>query len=197
MLKHVASAVLLAVIISGVASQTPIPLSAADQNEIAQAHNYVRRRVVPTAANMEEMVGCQFHACSSLSTINAAILKLLFHAIGFACSILFVFIFLLSTISCHHLQTYNAELSGIAQEYSLRCQFEHSNNDRSPSFSTIGENIFLGQGVAVNYTNFIVDSWSNSESINYDFESNTCRRPPCGHYTQVSAKSTLYSTSND
>ena len=60
MLKHVASAVLLAVIISGVASQTPIPLSAADQNEIAQAHNYVRRRVVPTAANMEEMVGCPF-----------------------------------------------------------------------------------------------------------------------------------------
>lgn len=86
MLKHFASAVLLSVIISGVASQTPIPLSAADQNEIAQAHNYVRRRVVPTAANMEEMVGCQFHACSSYSTINAAILKLLFHAIGFACS---------------------------------------------------------------------------------------------------------------
>ena len=107
--------------------------------------------------------------------------KLLFHAVFFVC--LFVMINLFSP----HLQTYNAELAGVAQAYSLMCQFEHSNNDRSPSFSTIGENIYLGQGVAVNYTNFIVDSWSNSESVNYDFDSNTCRVPPCGHYTQVSS----------
>ena len=90
-----------------------------------------------------------------------------------------------------HLQMYNEELAGIAQAYSLNCQFGHSSTVSSPSFSFIGENIFLGERVPVNYTSFIVDSWANAESPYYDFATNTCNPPPtggaCGHYTQVSA----------
>ena len=86
---------------------------------------------------------------------------------------------------------YNEELAGIAQAYSQTCQFQHSTTTSSPSFSSIGENIFAGQGVAVNYTSFIVDSWSNAESRYYDFDSNMCNPPStggaCGHYTQASA----------
>ena len=87
----------------------------------------------------------------------------------------------------YHLQMYNEELAGIAQAYSQTCQFQHSTTTSSPSFSFIGENIYLGERVAVNYTSFIVDSWANAESPNYDFDSNTCNRGSCGHYTQASA----------
>ena len=83
---------------------------------------------------------------------------------------------------------YNEELAGIAQAYSQTCQFQHSANTSSPSFSWVGENIFLGQGIAVNYTSFIVDSWSNGESPDYNFDTNMCNAGGvCGHYTQVSA----------
>ena len=88
---------------------------------------------------------------------------------------------------------YNEELAGIAQAYSLNCQFGQSGTFSSPSFSFIGENpgILLAENVAVNYTYFIVDSWANAESPYYDYATNTCNPPPtvgtCSHYTQVSA----------
>ena len=50
MLKESVVAVLF---IFGVAAQTPISI---DEDEIAQAHNFVRRGVMPPAANMEVMV---------------------------------------------------------------------------------------------------------------------------------------------
>ena len=88
------------------------------------------------------------------------------------------------------MQMYNEELAGIAQAYSLNCQFGHSSTVSSPSFSFIGENIFLAENVVVNYTSFIVDSWADAESRYYDYATNTCNPPPtggaCGHYTQVS-----------
>ena len=88
----------------------------------------------------------------------------------------------------YQLQMYNEELAGIAQTYSQTCRFQHSATTSSPSFSYIGENIFAGQGIAVNYTSFIVDSWSNSESPDYNFDTNMCNAGGvCGHYTQVSA----------
>ena len=51
MLKESVVAVLF---IFGVAAQTPISI---DRDEIAQAHNFVRRGVSPSGANMEVMVG--------------------------------------------------------------------------------------------------------------------------------------------
>ena len=56
MLKESVAAVLFIALISGVAGQTPITISAADKDEIVQAHNFVRRGVMPPAANMEVMV---------------------------------------------------------------------------------------------------------------------------------------------
>jgi len=50
MLKESVAAVLF---IFGVAAPTPIHI---DKDEIVQAHNFVRRRVSPSAANMQVMV---------------------------------------------------------------------------------------------------------------------------------------------
>ena len=55
MLKQPLVAILFAALTAGVKAQTTIPISAADKDEIVQAHNYVCRRVVPTAANMEDI----------------------------------------------------------------------------------------------------------------------------------------------
>ena len=56
MLKELVAAVLFTAVISGVAAQTQITISAADKDEIVRAHNFVRRGVTPTATNMEVMV---------------------------------------------------------------------------------------------------------------------------------------------
>ena len=56
MLKEYVAAVLFIALISGVTGQTPITISAEDKDEIVEAHNFVRRGVMPPAANMEVMV---------------------------------------------------------------------------------------------------------------------------------------------
>ena len=56
MLKESVAAVLFTALISGVAAQTPITITAADKDEIVRAHNFVRRGVMPSATNMEVMV---------------------------------------------------------------------------------------------------------------------------------------------
>ena len=43
MLKESVAAVLFTALISGVAAQTPITITAADKDEIVRAHNFVRR----------------------------------------------------------------------------------------------------------------------------------------------------------
>ena len=60
MLKESVAAVLFTVFIFRVAAQTPITISTADKDEIVQAHNFVRRGVMPPAANMEVMVSYHY-----------------------------------------------------------------------------------------------------------------------------------------
>ena len=88
------------------------------------------------------------------------------------------------------LQVYSEELEGIAQEFADRCVFDHSDrverNSKSPSFTQVGENIYVGAGLAVNYTDIIARLWGFSEAADYDYESNSCTPGKmCGHYTQV------------
>ena len=85
---------------------------------------------------------------------------------------------------------YSEELEVIAQEYSNRCIVGHSDreerNSKAPSFNTVGENIYLGGGIPVNYTDIVARRWGFSEAADYDYESNTCAPGRmCGHYTQV------------
>ena len=59
-------------------------------------------------------------------------------------------------------------------------------NSKSPSFTQVGENIYVGAGLAVNYTDIIARLWGFSEAVDYDYESNSCTPGRmCGHYTQV------------
>ena len=94
--------------------------------------------------------------------------------------------------SVHLLQVYSEELEKIAQEFADRCVFDHSDkverNSKSPSFTQVGENIYVGAGFAVNYTDIIARLWGFNEAADYDYESNSCTPGRvCGHYTQVSA----------
>ena len=88
------------------------------------------------------------------------------------------------------LQIYSEELEGIAQEIADRCVFGHSDreerNSKSPSFTQVGENIYVGAGLPVNYTDIIARQWGFNEAANYNYELNSCTPGQmCGHYTQV------------
>ena len=78
----------------------------------------------------------------------------------------------------------------IAQEFADRCVFDHSDraerNSKSPSFTQVGENIYVGAGLPVNYTDIIAQRWGFNEAVDYDYDSNSCTPGRmCGHYTQV------------
>ena len=85
-------------------------------------------------------------------------------------------------------KVYSEELEAVAQRFADQCVFDHSSrqerNSLSPSFVQVGENIYVGAGIPVNYTDIIAILWSSEEADDYDYESNSCRRE-CGHYTQV------------
>ena len=85
---------------------------------------------------------------------------------------------------------YSEELEGIAQEFANRCVFSHSDiqerDSRSPTFVQVGENVYVGGGLPVNYTDIVARQWGFSEAADYDYESNSCQpERMCGHYTQV------------
>ena len=57
-------------------------------------------------------------------------------------------------------------------------------NSRSPTFVQVGENIYVGGGLPVNYTDIVARQWGFSEAADYDYESNSCQpERMCGHYT--------------
>lgn len=79
---------------------------------------------------------------------------------------------------------WNDELANVAQEYADNCVFNHNSlrSDQSPSFSYVGENLFISSGSATNYTAY-VEGWFNEVQV-YNYNSNQCSGV-CGHYTQV------------
>ena len=82
-------------------------------------------------------------------------------------------------------QEWNDELASIAQTYAAQCRFEHNDqrNSQSPSYTFVGENIFVTSSQSADYTGAVRD-WYN-EVADYDYSTNGCSRV-CGHYTQVS-----------
>ena len=99
-------------------------------------------------------------------------------------------IILISVMSVCLLQVYSEELEEIAQEFADRCIFDHSDreerNSKSPSFTQVGENIYIGAGLPVNYTDIIARLWGFDEAMDYNYQSNSCTPGRmCGHYTQV------------
>ena len=76
------------------------------------------------------------------------------------------------------------------QEFANRCIITHNNgrerSSRAPSFIVVGENIYSGVGLPVNYTDIVTQHWGFSEAAYYDYESNSYQPGGiCGHYTQV------------
>ena len=87
-------------------------------------------------------------------------------------------------------QVYSEELETVAQTFADRCNFGHSNrterNSLSQSFIQVGENVYLGAGLPVNLTDIIVWRLGFNESVDYNYDSNSCNPGRvCGHYTQV------------
>ena len=100
-----------------------------------------------------------------------------------------------------YIQVYNEELEGIAQEFAERCIFDHSDreerNSKSPMFTQVGENIYVGAGLPVNYTDIIARQWGFDEAVDYNYQSNTCTPGRvCGHYTQVMDNSNVHLDDN-
>jgi len=81
--------------------------------------------------------------------------------------------------------TWNAELAEFARAYAEACTYEHSDPaSREKAFGQwVGENI--AAATADTYSNQgIFNLWAH-EAADYDYASNTCEGPDCGHYTQI------------
>ena len=88
------------------------------------------------------------------------------------------------------MQVYSTELESVAQTFADRCMFAHSDeterNSLSETFDHVGENIYVGAGLALNYTDVIAKQFGFGEAVFYDYDTNTCApNQMCGHYTQV------------
>jgi uncharacterized protein YkwD len=72
---------------------------------------------------------------------------------------------------------FDAELKAIAQAWSTRCVFEHSEGD-------LGENLAFFTGPDSTPAD-VVDAWA-SEAAFYQYDTNACEpSEQCGHYTQI------------
>lgn len=83
-------------------------------------------------------------------------------------------------------QSWNTELAQIAQNYANKCIFQHNGNRNSQSmtYQYVGENLYITSSSEVSYREH-VKAWYDEVQY-YDYGSNSCSNPPCGHYTQVS-----------
>ena len=148
---------ILAAAISGTYSESG--LTAAQKQQLVDAHNFLRQRVKPAATNMLPMVWILV----SLYTVCYTSMYL-----------------------CLLSQKWNDELATIAQNYANKCIWAHNPRRISRTFSKVGENIYAGTGTVSNYLS-VVQKWYD-EVENYHYSTNTCDSGKvCGHYTQVSS----------
>lgn len=87
-------------------------------------------------------------------------------------------------------QTWDEDLAVSALEWARRCTTEHNPDLKragrvSPTFSSVGENIWAGYPATLFNATQAVQSWVE-EKRRYDYESNACS-DVCGHYKQVRA----------
>src|SRR5262245_23736266 len=72
------------------------------------------------------------------------------------------------------------KLAGVAKDWAttmvVRSQFQHSHRG-------YGENLYEIRGGRATPRD-VVDAWA-SESADYDYRTNRCKGPKCGHYTQI------------
>lgn len=85
-----------------------------------------------------------------------------------------------------NLLKWDATIATAAQTYANGCMYVH--NPVTP----YGENLYAGAvspGFPTNVEAAAATDWAN-EYVNYNYASNTCSAPPCGHYTQMVWRST-------
>ena len=81
----------------------------------------------------------------------------------------------------------------MAETWASGCVFEHGQPelDTEPPFSTIGQNLYMVMGAAMNLTD-AVQAWYD-EKHDFDYDTLKCAPgKPCGHYTQVRCITSLY-----
>ncbi|XP_061225419.1 GLIPR1-like protein 1 [Neopsephotus bourkii] len=83
--------------------------------------------------------------------------------------------------------TWDAALARTARAWARKCVFEHNvylteRYQCHPSFTSVGENIWIGSVQAFNVTG-VIKSWYDEVAF-YDFNVNACSKF-CGHYLQV------------
>jgi len=82
------------------------------------------------------------------------------------------------------------KLAQFAQEWALKCVFEHRTEEGRANvagYGRVGENMYMNSNpltpeLALNDDQF---GWYASEKKNYDYQSNSCTGGSCLHYTQV------------
>jgi uncharacterized protein YkwD len=83
---------------------------------------------------------------------------------------------------------YNENLARLAQAWADRCVFEHrqhgSFEPTDYGFKTVGENMWAWSDDSKKIPDQPIQDWFD-EKANYDFNGPSCRKEPCGHYTQL------------
>ena len=84
------------------------------------------------------------------------------------------------------LQTWNSDLAKVASDYADKCLLAHNARRSIEYDAMIGENIYF-TSVDITKRNDLaspVDSW-DAEKKYYNYDTLSCSKPACGHYTQV------------
>lgn len=86
---------------------------------------------------------------------------------------------------------YNDNLARLAQEWSDRCQWGHrlhgSFNPGDYGFKSVGENIWAWSDDSKAIPDQPIEDWFNEKNY-YNYDSLSCAKEPCGHYTAVRIK---------
>ena len=96
-----------------------------------------------------------------------------------------------------YVQVYNswkALLKNLPADASLTTVIERRETLNLPhSLKLVKISIYVGAGLAVNYTDIIARLWGFDEAVDYNYQSNSCTPGRmCGHYTQVMDNSNVH-----
>ncbi|HSB20491.1 MAG TPA: CAP domain-containing protein [Anaeromyxobacteraceae bacterium] len=80
---------------------------------------------------------------------------------------------------------WSASAAAVAQAWAANCVYAHNAGRGS-----LGENIAATAPTALRSSTDVVGLWASEWSA-YDYATNTCSAPPCGHYTQLVWRSTV------
>ncbi|VDM30863.1 unnamed protein product [Hydatigera taeniaeformis] len=79
---------------------------------------------------------------------------------------------------------YSRRLEKLADDWVVKCIYEHPNEEEYPEYRDLGQNLALSGGLSRNVVNMATEWWE--EVKDYTYDTNTCAPgKACGHYTQM------------